>query len=126
MKQIKENRVAYHLLYLEEVRDTLGKTFQLGVIGFGINIRDLSSKYVKSKYARGIEEANPHYLAGFLPWEIIKGLYGLESDDVVVRDYSDMYWIGWAIALVQWYVNKPFSEILRIVPIDRWYHMYNV
>ena len=57
--------------------------------------------------------------------ELLMLILNKEIDYTVVPvDRTPEYWAGWILANAQWYLNKPFSEIISVMPFSKLVGMY--
>ena len=116
---------SYRVTYLEEVMENLGFMCEGAISLFGIDLETLFSKFVDSEYSEGIEQGLCHWLVGFSGVEIVQNLFNVRAEsNINYLAYTTEYWIGYALALVQWYSKLTFKEILEKIPLERWYRLY--
>lgn len=122
-----KKETAYDVLYLYDVMENLGYMCNSSVVLFDTPLDVLFPKFIASRYAKGIEEGNPHYLIGFTGVEITQDLLNKRYESNWYFTLGDIhYWVGYAIALIQWYTMYTFEDILRKVPLSEWYYMFEV
>ena len=120
---------AYNEIYLSDVMHNLAALFDIAINAMEIMPDEIAEKFVSSKVASGIESGNPDYISGKSATEMLSEI--LEKDvpyNQVPLDRSPEYWAGWVLAYSQWYLNKPFKELLDAVPLSNLiakYHPYH-
>ena len=120
---------AYNEIYLSDVMHNLAALFDIAINAMEIMPDEIAEKFVFSKVASGIESGNPDYISGKSATEMLSEI--LEKDvpyNQVPLDRSPEYWAGWVLAYSQWYLNKPFKELLDAVPLSNLiakYHPYH-
>ena len=120
---------AYNEMYLSDVMYNLAALFDIAINAMEIDPNEIAEKFVSSKVASGIESGNPDYISGKSATEMLSEI--LEKDvpyNQVPLDRSPEYWAGWVLAYSQWYLNKPFKELLDAVPFSKLiakYHPYH-
>lgn len=125
---------AYPETYLHRVQATLGAAFEFAINCCGIPGQEFLSMFSVSSASRRIEQGDPAYLAGKsgieLALEIISEATEKEIDSPSATDIqiSPQYWLGWAIAYVQWQLDMPFRDLISLLNYDelmRLYHPYH-
>lgn len=117
---------AYNEMYINGVMRNLAAMFDIAVNAMGLEPNDVASDFSHSVVASGIEKGNPKYLCGKSATELLEEL--LEQDVAYTQiplDRSPEYWAGWVLAYTQWYLDKPFSSILNVIPFDKLIALYN-
>lgn len=94
-----------------------------------LDMGDFWNMFLASDLDRQIEKGNPRFLVGFSGCELAKYVceksgYALVIDDVMYLDKSPEYWVGWALAYYQWFSEKHFSKITKVVSIEEIVTMY--
>lgn len=110
---------AYNEIYLSDAMRNLAALFDIAINAMNIEPDIIAQQFCYSKVASGIETGNPNYLSGKSATELLSEI--LEQDvpyNSVPLDRSPEYWAGWVLAYSQWYLNKPFKEILSAVPMS--------
>lgn len=109
---------AYNEVYLYDVMRNLAALFDIAINALDLSPDDISDKFVSSKIASAIEAGNPDYLSGKSATEMLTEILDREVPyNQIPLDRSPEYWAGWVLAYSQWYLNKPFGEILAAVPL---------
>ena len=116
---------AYSDMYLNSVMHNLAALFDIAINAEGLDADEFASKFATSEIATGIEAGVPDILAGKSATEML--MIVLEKNveyTVVPVDRTSEYWAGWVLANAQWYLNKPFIEILSVMPFSKLINMY--
>lgn len=111
---------AYNEIYLSDVMHNLAALFDIAINAMEIAPDEIAEKFVSSKVASGIESGNPDYISGKSATELLSEI--LEKDvpyNQIPLDRTPEYWAGWVLAYSQWYLNKPFKELLDAVPFSK-------
>lgn len=120
---------AYNEIYLSDAMRNLAALFDIAINAMEIMPDEIAEIFASSKVASGIETGNPDYLSGKSATEMLSEI--IEKDvpyNQVPLDRSPEYWAGWVLAYSQWYLNKPFKDILDAVPFSNLiakYHPYH-
>lgn len=117
------SRHPYDKMYLEEVMWNIGHLYQYSVDVLGVSIEKLTDDFINSEFAKGIERGNPHYMVGFTGSEILERLYSVEVPEVGIVPRRE-YWIGYALALIQWELGISFKEVLKKHSLERLNSLY--
>ncbi len=116
---------AYSDLYLSSVMHNLAALFDIAINAEGINADEFANKFAGSDVAKGIESGVPDFLAGKSATEMLMIILDKDVDYTTVPvDRTPEYWAGWVLAKAQWYLNKPFGEILAAMPFAKMINMY--
>lgn len=116
---------AYNEMYLPTVMKNIGELFDLAVNERAIAAGSFGEAFAESVVARQIENAVPDMLAGKSSAEMLSLI--LDSDayyTCVPIDRTPEYWSGWVLAKAQWELNKPFKELLGVMPLPSLIAMY--
>lgn len=116
---------AYNELYLNAVMHNLAALFDIAINAEGLNADDFADKFADSVVASGIEAGAPDMLVGKSATEMLMIVLERNVDYAVIPvDRTPEYWAGWVLANAQWYLNKPFEEILSVMPFSAIVKMY--
>lgn len=116
---------AYNEQYLSASQDKLATMFELGVLNENIEINDFANRFLISPICRAFETADPIFVLGKSANELVGIILGKEPLNIEVNSYaSPEYWVGYVLAYVQWYLNKPFSVLLKAIPCDKLLNYY--
>ena len=108
---------AYDEYYLGMAKDKLGCMFEIATYQERLNIDDFAQKFVSSPISKAIERADPIFLAGKSPNELLSLVLGKKVEEQDQNQFaSPEYWVGYVLAYTQWYTNKSFSEIISTFP----------
>lgn len=111
---------AYDEYYLDMAQRKLSSMFEIAVYQEKLTVDEFAERFSKSYISKAIEEGNPIYIAGKSANELL----GLVLGEQVTESEQNMlaspeYWIGWVLAYAQWYLNKPFAEIIKAYPCSK-------
>ena len=105
---------AYDEYYLDMARDKLGCMFELAVYIEHMDVDTFAERFLQSSLSKAIEKGDPVYLAGKSADELLALILHKEPEEHEMNMYaSPEYWLGYQLAYIQWYLNKPFSEIIK-------------
>lgn len=110
---------AYYSEYLPDVRKSIGTLFDLAYYQLELDIDELSERFAASEIAGGIESGCPKYLAGMSGIEMAMEVFGESAFEQPPYECTDAFWVGYALAHLQWYYNRPFKEIITKYPCSR-------
>lgn len=111
---------AYDKYYLDIAQRKLGMLFELATLYEGLDIDAFAQLFLSSKVSQAIEKADPVYLSGksaieLLSLVLLKDISPIETN----MQCSPEYWVGWALAYIQWDTNKSFAEIIKAYPCSK-------
>lgn len=123
---------AYDECYVNGAQEILGDAFDFAINTLGIDNELFSKAFVVSDVSSQFAAGNPRYVAGMNGCELARCV--LKSSDLEFDDVDDImyvnkspeYWVGWALAYYQWYSDRSFYEILKVVPLGKLLSMYPV
>ena len=116
---------AYSDVYLNSVMHNLAALFDIAINAEGLNSNEFAEMFANSEIASGIEAGVPDILAGKSATEMLMIILDKKVDYTVVPvDRTPEYWAGWILANAQWYLNKSFNEILKVMPFSTLVAMY--
>lgn len=122
---------AYNKLYLENVRDNLGRMFDFITYDMNINLAWFINQFTKTKIAKQIEKGSIKYSVGMsgieLSYAVLDEInYNYERvKPKFMINKSVEYWCGWAIAYFQWDTHLSFKNIFSIITIEEIKSMYS-
>ena len=106
---------AYSDLYIQEVMSNLGEMMDYGVHILGEDMEQFYSRFLASRVAGQISCGNPKYLCmtGIQLATIVAKQTGIEAEEIetAASVLNPEYWIGGAIAYLQWYFNMSFQTL---------------
>ena len=116
---------AYGEIYLNSVMHNLAAVVDIAINAEGLEADVFADKFASSDIARGIEAGVPDILVGKSATEMLMIILDKNIDYTTVPvDRTPEYWSGWILANAQWYINKPFKEILSVMPLSKLVNMY--
>ena len=121
---------AYQEIYLSKAQSVLGDAFDYAVNNCGISGNDFVKMFIVSPVSKRIENGEPAFLAGKSGIEIVRGIVAetkgqeiqIESQEHFGRSVE--YWIGWAVAYYQWYSDRKYSDIFKVISFADLQKMY--
>lgn len=120
---------AYPETYLHRVQANLGAAFEFAINSCGISGKEFLNMFSASSASHRIEQGDPAYLSGRsgieLAIEIIFEAIGQQIDPATTYiQISPQYWLGWAIAYVQWQLDLPFRDLISLFSYDELMGLY--
>lgn len=121
---------AYQEIYLNKAQAVLGEAFDYAVNTCGIPGEDFTKLFLASSISKRMENGEPVVLAGKSGIEIVQEIVaetkGKDLEFVPQEQFgrSREYWIGWAVAYYQWYSDRKFSEVFKVLSFDDLQQMY--
>ena len=111
---------AYDEYYLSMGQQKLGSIVEIAVYQEKIAIDEIMDKFISSPISKAFESGDPVYLAGKSANELLGLVLEKEAKESEQNMFaSPEYWVGWILAYTQWYLNKPFSEIIKAYPASK-------
>ena len=107
---------AYNEYYLELTQRKLGSMFEIAYFNQKLSVDEFAEKFIESKVCGAFEEADPIYVAGKSANELLGIVLSKEIEYEQNMYASPEYWLGFALAYVQWHFNKPFKELIEKFP----------
>ncbi len=121
---------AYQEIYLSKAQQVLGDAFDYAINTCNISGEDFIKLFLVSSVSKRIENGEPNCLVGKsgieLVLEIVEETTNKEISAKSIESIgrSREYWIGWAVAYYQWYSDRKFSEIFKVVSFENLQNMY--
>jgi len=123
---------AYNEVYLEDAMNTMGTMLDYAVNYCNWDIDAFFQKFLYSElFPRRFERGHPGTVSGKSGVELYRCVLGefiKPLPEYVEINRSPEYWVGWALAFSQWYMNRSFKGITDIVKpseLLRWYPVYH-
>ena len=121
---------AYQEIYLSKAQSLLGDAFDYAVNNCGISGNDFVKMFIVSPVSKRMENGEPALLAGKSGIEIVREIVEetkgqeiqIESQEQFGRSVE--YWIGWAVAYYQWYSDRKYSDIFKVISFADLQKMY--
>lgn len=121
---------AYQEIYLSKAQAVLGEAFDYAVNSCDILGEDFIKLFLASSISKRMENGEPLVLAGKSGIEIVQEIVAETKGkalDFSPREQfgrSREYWIGWAVAYYQWYSDRKFSDVFKVLSFDDLQQMY--
>lgn len=121
---------AYPEIYVSKAQTVLGDAFDYAINTCGIPGEDFIRFFTASLISRRLENGEPAVLAGKSGIEIAVDIVlettgkMLSVDPQQSFERSREYWIGWAICYYQWYSDKNFDDIFKVLSFADLQMMY--
>ena len=112
---------AYQETYLSRVQGMLGDAFDYAVNSCEIAGADFLQMFVGSSISDSIARGEPKYILGKSGIEVALDIIFEATGKELEREQktgcfrSREYWIGWALAYYQWYSDRRFMDIFKVV-----------
>ncbi len=116
---------AYNEQFLGTTMDKLAEMFELAVDVEGLDIDEFAQLFLNSRLCRAFEKADPVYVYGRSSNELLAMILGKEPVDIATSSIATPeYWAGWVLAYSQWYLNRPYAELLAALPCSKLLERY--
>lgn len=121
---------AYQEIYLSKAQAVLGEAFDYAVNSCDILGEDFIKLFLASSISKRMENGEPLVLAGKSGIEIVQEIVvetkgkELQCEPQEHFGRSREYWIGWAVAYYQWYSDRKFSDVFKVLSFDDLQQMY--
>ena len=124
---------SYDKEFLPASQKVLGAMIDVATYYLGYSPEKFFEKFLRSSYPRKIESGDPFTVWGKSGTEIAFDIAGkdigeykerLEQNGLILHR-SPEYWAGWSLAYYQWYSNKKFDDINKLVGFSRVLGMYS-
>ena len=115
---------AYQEIYVNNAQTMLGDAFDYAINTCHISGDDFVKMFVVSSFSERIENGEPACVAGKSGIELVHEIVfetmqkELNIESEVNYSRSCEYWIGWAVAYYQWYSDRSFKEIFRVLSFE--------
>lgn len=122
---------AYQETYLNRAQSVLGDAFDYAINTCGIAGDDFIKLFLTSTVSSRMENGEPSVLTGISGIEAVSEIVYETTNDRITNEpkerfeRSKEYWIGWAVAYYQWYSNRRYSEIFKVLTFYDLQQMYN-
>lgn len=115
--------------YLEDIQETLGAFFDIGVNRWGVTGEALAEAFVASGIAREFERRNPVFVAGKSALDLLRVVEPFVATSEAPPQSakvspSEEYWLGWILGFYQVRTGRPYRQVLDAVPFDELVGMY--
>lgn len=121
---------AYQEIYLNKAQANLGDAFDYAINTCNIPGNDFIKLFTVSSISERIEIGEATYILGKSGIEIVIDIIQETTDkniDIVPRERftrSPQYWIGWAVCYYQWYSDRKFYDIFKVLSYEDLEKMY--
>ena len=116
---------AYNEQFLETVKGKLAAMFELAVNEENNDIDSFAGRFAESRICRAFEKADPVYVLGRSANELLGLILDKEPLNVETSDYgTPEYWAGWVLAYAQWYMNRPYKDLIAAMPCSELVEKY--
>ena len=122
---------AYQEIYLSKAQSVLGDAFDYAVNTCGIPGNDFVKLFGVSSVCKRMENGEAAYLVGKSGVEIaVEVIFETKNQEIQIEykenfQRSKEYWIGWAVAYYQWYSNRKYNDIFKVISYEELLRMYN-
>ncbi len=108
---------AYNDDFLPTIQGKLASMFEIAVLKKNIPIDDFAERFLASPVCRALETADPVLALGKSAIELLSIVLGDAPIAIETNSYaSPEYWVGYTLAYMQWYFNKPYSQLIAALP----------
>ncbi len=108
---------AYNDDFLPIIQGKLASMFEIAVLKRNISIDDFARMFLSSPVCRAFETADPVFALGKSATELLSIVMRDTPWETQTDSYaSPEYWVGYTLAYMQWYFNKPYSELIAAFP----------
>ncbi len=106
---------AYNDDFLPILQSKLASMFELASLVKKMPVDDFAAKFIASPICHSLEIADPVFVLGKSANELL-GLVLHEPPLSVETDSfaSPEFWLGYTLAYMQWYFNKPYSSLVGV------------
>ena len=116
---------AYNEQFLPTVQEKLAAMFELAVLQERIQIDGFADRFLSSPVCRAFENADPVFILGKSANELLALILNKEPQTIETSDFATPeYWVGWVLAYAQWYLNKPYKELIGAFPCGKLIEAY--
>lgn len=108
---------AYNDDFLPTIQGKLASMFEIAVLKKHIPIDDFAERFLTSTVCYAFETADPVLVLGKSAIELLSIVLSDTPNTTETDSYaSPEYWVGYTLAYMQWYFNKPYSELVAAFP----------
>ena len=121
---------AYQEIYLSKAQSVLGDAFDYAVNTCNISGNDFVKIFTASSVSKRMENGEPAYIAGKSGIEIVVEIVAETKNQELQIEHQEHfgrsmeYWIGWAVAYYQWYSNRKYRDIFKVIAYEDLQKMY--
>ena len=108
---------AYNNDALPTIQGKLASMFELAVLIRKIPVDDFAARFTTSPVCHALETADPVFALGKSANELLGLILGEAPLSVETDSFaSPEYWLGYTLAYMQWYFNKPYKVLIAAFP----------
>ena len=121
---------AYQEIYLSNAQSILGDAFDYAVNTCSISGNEFVKIFIISSASKRMENGEPAFLAGKSGIEIVREIVAeTKGQELQIEPKENFgrsveYWIGWAVAYYQWYSDRKYSDIFKVISFEDLQKMY--
>ena len=121
---------AYQEIYLSNAQSILGDAFDYAVNTCSISGNEFVKILIISSASKRMENGEPAFLAGKSGIEIVREIVAeTKGQELQIEPKENFgrsveYWIGWAVAYYQWYSDRKYSDIFKVISFEDLQKMY--
>lgn len=121
---------AYQETYLNRAQSVLGDAFDYAINTCGIAGDDFIKLFLASTVSNRMENGEPSVLTGRSGIETASEIVYETTNEEITNEpkerfgRSKEYWMGWAVAYYQWFSNRKYSEIFKVLTFYDLQQMY--
>lgn len=116
---------AYDDQYVDSAMDQVSELFEIATVIDHQNIDFFVENYFLPYAAPKIESCDPFFILGKSSLENYAAITGKTIRINSLDCLSNEYWAGWVLAFTQWYFNRPFSDLISVIPASSLVKMYD-
>lgn len=126
-------RPSYPEVLLDDAMENLATFFDYAVNDYGAEGDELAGLLAMSETGKAFGCGDPRYICGMSGFELFvaldreNGYAGGRLPEPTARfDRTPEYWVGWAVAYVQWRLGISFEALFQVAPYSRLHELYAV
>ena len=117
---------AYDEDCVNNIQDIVGSMFEIAVLFDNLDIDYFGNKFIESEISKYLEINYCKYSLGKSGIELYSEIMDKEPKQIIQPfEATKEYWVGYVLAYIQWYYNKPFKEIINAFPCSELIKKYN-
>lgn len=108
---------AYDKIYLEDAMSNLAVMLDYGSMIYG-DVEMFFNRFLVSDISKQFGKGNPRYITGMSGVELAEQVIEATGGRPKYTEYKTLgksaeYWVGWALAYLQWYTGNTFEKIIE-------------